>query len=69
MLPFTDLPELITVDCYACAGDSVVETESGCFHVCESCNGSALQDVCSACRETPDVLTDACGCHRVAVAA
>lgn len=64
MLP---LPELITVDCYDCAGDGAVETESGCYHVCESCNGGGLQDVCSVCMESPHGFTDECGCNQTAL--
>ncbi len=59
------LPELITVDCYACAGDSVVETENGSYYVCEFCNDTGLQDVCRGCLETPDVFSDGCACNQV----
>ena len=62
------LPELITVDCYACSGDMTVETENG-YYICESCNGTGLQDVCSGCLETPDVFTDGCGCNQVVLKA
>lgn len=67
MLP---LPDLITVDCLDCATDGHIETEYG-FHVCETCYGAGVIEVCSGCLEVPDVVDglEVCGCVIVAKAA
>lgn len=65
MLP---LPELTEVTCFACSGDGYLESEDG-SQCCGTCRGFSTVLVCSACGETPDTLTDACGCVRLAQAA